>query len=298
MELPANAATRPGGIEVQFVFVQAGEFVMGGELDAAEVVKRFGGQADGYKLEKPQHRVKLSNGFLLGAHEVTRAQFALFAADTGYRTDAERGGTGCGMSKEGWKELPGLTWKKPGIDQTDDHPVVQVSWNDATAFCTWLSGKLDKPCRLPTEAEWEYACRAGKQTIFPWGDTVDDGKGSINICDKSAQKWFDQFGAKMNDRVPWDDGWATTAPVGQFLPNAWGLADMTGNVWEWCSDWYGNYPKDDVTDPQGPPHGTLRVLRGGSWNCEPRFCRCAHRGRYVPIRRDDDVGFRVVMELR
>ncbi len=160
--------------------------------------------------------------------------------------------------------------------------MVNVTWNDAVAFCEWLSKKEGKKYQLPTEAEWEYTCRAGTKTRFYSGEGEETLKGVANITGCV-------FEAEMPEEaswvVAWDDGYPFTAPVGKFKPNAFGLYDMHGNVWEWCADWYGDYPQGKVVDPQGPEDGERRVLRGGSFSLQPSFVRSAHRFRFVPTDR-------------
>jgi formylglycine-generating enzyme required for sulfatase activity len=167
-----------------------------------------------------------------------------------------------------------LTWRWPGFDQTDDHPVVNVSWNDATAFCDWLSRQEGQEYRLPTEAEWEYACRAGTTTRFSFGD--DD-----TALGESA--WYSANSGNQ------------THPVGEKRPNAFGLYDMHGNIWEWCSDWYSAdyYRRSPADDPRGSEAAEDRVFRGGSWGVEPRLARTAYRGRGAPEYRCHFLGFRL-----
>ena len=162
----------------------------------------------------------------------------------------------------------------PSFNKGAANPVDTVVWDDAVEFCKKLSAKTSQAVRLPTEAEWEYACRAGTQTAFSFGD------------DESASGDY-----------AWHNGnsGGTTHPVGQKKPNPWGLCDMHGNVWQWCADWFGDYPKQAATDPQGPASGTARVLRGGSWNYAPHDCRSATRGSNSPEGRFVDFGFRVVV---
>ncbi len=172
--------------------------------------------------------------------------------------------------------------------------MVQVSWNDAKAFCDWLSKKSGKTVALPTEAQWEYACRAGTKTAYPWGDNPDDGKGWANCADQSLKKKFPYAAAGW--RVfSWDDNFVFTSPVASFKANAFGLYDMNGNALQWCSDRYGDYEKGAVTDPTGADAGGLRVLRGGSWRGGPRNCRSAGRGWGTPGGRHDGSGFRVAV---
>src|SRR5262249_19167843 len=152
---------------------------------------------------------------------------------TGYKTDAEKdGGGGLGLNAaRNWQQKPEYTWRNPGWEQTDRHPVVNVSWNDAVAFCDWLSAKEGKQYRLPTEAEWEYSCRAGTTTRFHSGD------------DEASLKKVANY---------WDSGPGTTRAVGELQANAFGLHDMHGNVWEWCQDWYDKdyYKASPRQDPQ------------------------------------------------
>jgi formylglycine-generating enzyme required for sulfatase activity len=244
--------------------------------------------------EELQHEVEITRPFYLGKHEVTVGQFKAFVKDANYVTEAEKDGKG-GRAFDGkeFVQKPEFTWKNLHFVQTDEHPVVVVSWNDAVAFCAWLSKKEGKTYRLPTEAEWEYACRGGTKTRFSTGDKEDDLKAAGNVADAALKaKWADATWA-----VGWDDGFAFTAPVGKFKANAFGLYDMHGNVWEWCSDWYGEgyYGKSPGADPQGPADGKDRVARGGAWSTQPKFCRCAYRDWHEPGYRSDCVGFRVVV---
>ena len=176
-----------------------------------------------------------------------------------------------------------------------DHPVVNVSWNDATAFCQWLSQKEGKTYRLPTEAEWEYACRAGSQSRYWFGSDPEDLARYGNVSDASAKSAFTwwEHGIKS------DDGFIFTAPVGRFPANPWGLHDMHGNVNEWCQDWYAEdyyaqFRTQIAVDPVGPSSGTNRVLRGGSWYLYPWFARSAYRGWLTPDLHNISFGFRVV----
>jgi sulfatase modifying factor 1 len=240
-----------------------------------------------------QHEVEITQPFYLGQHEVTVRQFKAFVNDATYLTEAEKDGKG-GRAFDGkdFVQKPEFTWKNLHFTQSDDHPVVIVSWNDAAAFCAWLSKKEGKTYRLPTEAEWEYAARAGTKTRFNAGDKEDDLKAAGNIADASLKKkWADAIWATQ-----WDDGFPFTAPVGKFQANGFGLHDMHGNVWEWCSDWYGEdyYGKSPKQDPQGPLRGKERVSRGGAWSTQPKFCRSAFRDWHEPSYRSDCVGFRVV----
>jgi formylglycine-generating enzyme required for sulfatase activity len=263
--------------------------------------------------EGPQHEVQITKDFYMAKFAVTRGQFRQFVENTGYKTDAEKdgkGGWGYVETKDGKGSFPQkdiFNWRRTGFEQTDEHPVVNVSWNDAQAFCEWLGRKEDKPYRLPTEAEWEYACRAGTSTRYYNGDEDGGLRQVANIADRSLAAKWDHSGLHNPDfkkaliswleEVSWSDGYPFTAPVGQFRSNAWGLYDMHGNVYQWCSDWSDPkyYHRSPRVDPQGPDDGQFRVLRGGSWLDFPRWCRSARRSGLQPTDRWHCVGFRVVV---
>jgi formylglycine-generating enzyme required for sulfatase activity len=265
-EWASPPTSRPNSVGMAMRLIPAGEFLMGSpESDT-----------DAYGDEKPQHLVRITRPYLLGTHPVTRGRFAQFVEATGYRTDAEsdRG------SGRGWHEAkrmsgldPKFTWRTPGFKHTDDHPVVNVSWNDAMAFCRWMSEQVGQEYRLPTEAEWEYACRAGSKTRYCFGN--DEG-----ILGEYA--WY-----AANSGIG-------TRPVGQKKSNSFGLYDMHGNVWEWCWDPYdgGYYAQSPVDDPEGPAASAARVIRGGSWSSVARGLRGAYRRGYDPGARYDALGFR------
>jgi formylglycine-generating enzyme required for sulfatase activity len=250
--------------------------------------------ADVEEDEKPQHRVRITRPFYLGTTEVTVGQFRRFIDANRYRTEAERKGKG----GRGWNEErarfdvdPKYTWRYPGFPQTDEHPVTNVSWNDAMEFCEWLGSNDGKVYRLPTEAEWEYACRAGTTTPYSSGADPETLALVGNVADGTARAKFPNWTTTIAAR----DGHLFTAPVGQFRANAWGLHDMHGNVWEWCQDGYDNryYLQSPVADPPGPNRAPSRVCRGGSWADDPRYTRSARR---APVKPDDcyyDRGFRV-----
>lgn len=272
-------------VTMKLVQIPAGKFVMG----SPELEKGLG-------LGEDQHEVTISEAFYMGVTHVTVDQFAAFVKDSGYKTDAEKEGWSVGCeSKDGkldFKKVDGCSWRNPSLDQKGNHPVVQVTWNDAKAFCDWLSRRSGKTVVLPTEAQWEYACRAGTKTAYPWGDNPDDGKGWANAGDQSLKKKLP--GLPAEGFFSWDDGFVFTSPVGSFKANAFGLHDMTGNAWQWCQDRYGRYEKGPVTDPMGPDTG-LRVRRGGSWNDGPEMCRSACRGVSCPACRSGGYGFRVAL---
>ena len=292
-----------GGVKMEMTLIPVGEFKMGSgesaEATAAFFNKTYGENVltpDLFKDEHPQHRVRITKPFYLGTYHVTRGQFRQFVADTAYKTDAEKGVGFKGAF--GWdpdKKEFGLnekySWRNAGFEQTDEHPVVNVSWNDAVEFCKWLSRKDGKTCRLPTEAEWEYACRAGTTTRYYSGDDPETLAKVGNVADATAKAKFPDW----KYTIKASDGYVFTAPVGKFKSNAFALYDMHGNAWQWCADWYGAeyYAKCPVDAPTGPDSGDHRVLRGGSWFFRPIITRSAKRSRITPDLRDNFTGFRV-----
>jgi formylglycine-generating enzyme required for sulfatase activity len=256
--------------------------------------------------EGPVHDVTLSP-FRMDATAVTNAAFAEFVAATRYTTDAERyewafvfGGllpddfeeTRAVASAPWWRQVYGADWSHPegphsNIDDRTDHPVVHASWQDASAYCQW-AGK-----RLPTEAEWEYAARGGLDgAVFPWGNDLEPaGSHCMNV-------WQGTFPSKNT----LDDGFLGTAPVDAFAPNGFGLYNMTGNVWEWCADWYDPdyYATSAAENPIGPERGTNRVMRGGSYLCHASYCnryRVGARSGNGPDSSVGNLGFRCVSEV-
>lgn len=286
-------------VGIKLALIPAGEFDMGSKEDIDKLVKAYpDSKKEYFEDEQPLHRVKITKPFYLGKYEVTVGQFRQFVKAENYKTDAERDGKGgwgyTGDDKHPFEKKPEFTWKYPGFAQRDDYPVVNVSWNDATAFCRWLTRKAGVEYRLPTEAEWEYACRAGTKTRYHSGDDPETVAQVGNITDatfkaKLSELSYVKYGLSARD------GYVFTAPVGQFKPNAFGLYDMHGNAWEWCADWYDKdyYKRGDREDPTGPRDGTLRVLRGGSWYSRPRIARSAVRGQDAPGIRGGSYGFRI-----
>jgi formylglycine-generating enzyme required for sulfatase activity len=271
---------------MKFTLIKAGEFLMG----SPDTDK------DAEDDEKPQHRVRITRPFYLGVHEVTRGQFRRFADDTGYQTEAEKdgkGGYGWNEAANKFEQAPRYTWREAGFEQTDLHPMVNVSWNDAVAFAEWLGRKEGKTYRLPTEAEWEYACRAGTTTRYFCGDDAEAVAEVGNIADATAREKHPDWTWTIAAR----DGFVYTAPVGRYRPNAWGLHDMHGNVWEWCWDWYGKdfYKASRVDDPAGPLEAADRVFRGGGWDRDALLCRSVRRFRISPDFRFNSLGFRLAL---
>jgi formylglycine-generating enzyme required for sulfatase activity/type 1 glutamine amidotransferase len=289
-------------IGMKLTLIPAGEFLMGGGESAEEVAaffnKTYGThmQALWWDDEHPQHRVRITRPFYLGTRHVTRGQFRRFVEATGYKTDAEKaekkGASGFNAETSKIEFNEGYSWRNVGFPQTDEHPVVCVSWNDALAFCEWLSRKEGQTYRLPSEAEWEYACRAGTTTRYSSGDDPETLARVGNVADAAAKARFPGIWSTINA----SDGYVFTAPVGQFRVNAFGLYDMHGNVWQWCADWHDERYRaaSPADDPAGPAFGKYRVRRGGSWNYGPAVARSANRSKLAPGDRDNITGFRVV----
>jgi formylglycine-generating enzyme required for sulfatase activity/serine/threonine protein kinase len=280
-----------GGLKMHFVRIKAGSFMMGSPDSNEDSVIS--------ENEKPQHRVTLTRDFYLGRYFVTRKEFACFANDQDYKTGAEKdgvGGWGYNARENSFEIKPTYNWRDPGFEQDGLHPVVNVTWNDAKSFCDWLSKKSNRRCELPSEAQWEYACRAGTETRLFTGNGAGSLEGFANVADLSIRN----KGIKGMEKwtyFPFDDHYPFTSPVGTFKPNPWGLCDMIGNVWQWCGDWYGEkyYAEDVRTDPVGPGSGTSRAVRGGSWYIPPGLCGAALRHGYEPGYSSNDVGFRVLV---
>ena len=287
--ITTSTATRPEGM----VRIPGGTFRMGNPRDD-------GYPADG---EGPVHEVTVAP-FWMDATAVTNARYAAFVEETGYVTEAERFGWSFvfhlllppalrnnqrPVSAPWWRQVHGADWRHPEGPASDiakrlTHPVIHVSWNDAQAFCAWAG------TRLPTEAEWEIAARGGREgDRFPWGgDLTPKGKHQMNV-------WQGAF-PERNTRA---DGYAGTAPARTYTPNAYGLYNMTGNVWEWCADWFApdTYARGDADNPTGPEHGDAKVMRGGSYLCHASYCnryRVDSRSSNTPDSSTGNLGFRCV----
>ena len=252
---------------VQLTMIDPGDFLMGRQEGDQTLMRMFNLRQmhDDFRSELPRQKVTISKAFYLGRHEITVAQFARFVAQTKHKTDAEKSGNGSSIFIDGtgtnFQPQDDIYWRDPGIPQNWDHPVVHVSWNDAVAFCRWLSRQEGITYRLPTEAEWEYACRAGTRTRFWNGNEKEKLTQIGNVRDASLNRRYPTW----QDCLRSSDGHVYTSPVGSFPANKNGLHDMHGNVWEWCADWFGNttYQRASVTDPKGPIAGTARIARGG-----------------------------------
>jgi formylglycine-generating enzyme required for sulfatase activity len=237
------------------VHIPAGAFLMG--------------SAEGSPAEMPEHAVDVS-GFWLDRTPVTNAAYAEFTQATGYITCVEQEGSAWAYWDGNYQCVPGLDWRTFATPGRDDHPVVLVTWFDAIAYCDWAGA------RLPTEAEWEKAARGGLIAArFPWGDGIpDETRSNFAVAPSNLPG---------------------TAPVQGFPANRFGLYDMVGNVWQWCSDWYSEsyYGQSSLVDPRGPVSGTTRIRRGGAWNViQPFRLRCANRGAMLPSKTATNIGFR------
>ena len=274
-----NRTFTVNGVTFEMVAVKGGTFTMGATSEQG---------SDSDDDEKPAHSVTLSD-FYIGQYEVTVGLFRAFINETNYRTDADKAGWAWRWMKVDdkwkWNKVNGINWM---CDQDgnvrnsseDNHPVLYVSWNDAVEFCKWLSRKTGSVFRLPTEAEWEYAARGGnKSKGYKYS-----GSNSINDI-----AWYGNLDSNTTAN-------GKTHPVGMKYPNELGIYDMTGNVWEWCQDWYGDYSSTSQTNPTGPASGSRRVGRGGSWGDSARSCRVSFRDYYAPGSRNSNLGFRLAAD--
>jgi len=249
--------------------------------------KRFQmGSDDGDDDEKPVHTVTFNYDFEIAPYPVTVGEFRTFVEETNYKTEAEKGDGAYVWDGKEVNKKKDAYWDNPYFEQTDEHPVVCVSWNDTQAYIKWLNKKTGNNYRLPTEAEWEYACRAGTTTKWSFGDDEKE-------LDKYA--WYNKNAYDKGEKYPDYE----THPVGEKLPNPWGLYDMHGNVREWCEDWYVDTYKDTPRDGSANEKGekTFKVLRGGSWSIDADWTRSAYRSWDDPVSRIDISGFRLLRTL-
>lgn len=263
------------------VIIPAGDFFMGSS--AAET-----GHS---KNENPVHHVYIGS-FALSRTEITRGQYSQFVKETGYNSRDQ-----CWTIDGGKYQERSANWGKISYAQNNSHPVVCISWNDATAYTKWLSHKTGKSYRLPTESEWEYAARGKTTTARYWGESPDNACQYANVADKTAQELIKP--ARTWQVHKCEDGFAYTAPAGSFKANPFGLHDMLGNVWEWVEDSYhDNYQgaPDDGSAWQG--NNKKHAIRGGSWYDAPRFVRAADRDKAATNRRYDTFGFRIARNLQ
>lgn len=263
----------------ELTVVPAGQFMMGAE----------GGEEG--RPEGPPHQVTIRQAFALATYETTQAEFERFVADTAYQVPP-----GCDVWPKGAVKFEDADWRNPGYGRAPRprDAVVCVSFTDAKAFIAWLSKTTGKPYRLPTEAEWEYAARAGSKTAFPWGDEIDCRY--TNTYDKAGAGRFNWAAAAC------DDGEATVAEAGRYPANAFGLHEMIGNVWEWTEDCYfapylASHTTDAAVQPPAAEACARRSVRGGSWATRPDRNRVAFRGRDPVDARYFMFGFRVARDL-
>jgi formylglycine-generating enzyme len=296
---------------IAFVRLPAGEFAMGSD-EPVEALAAAYPDLDRSRFERltderPVHVVRISKPFEMSRHEVTVGQFRAFIQRSGHVPQSIADGTGGYGYNPGYDPAtsprndafegrrPIYSWQNPGFPQGDDHPVVNVTWHDAAALARWLTAQEGRRYRLPTEAEWEYACRAGKRSRYQHGDAPQELVRVANSFDADTAALWPQW----RDRaLAGHDGHTFTAPVGSFAPNDFGLFDMHGNVWEWTADWYGEdyYAQSPATDPTGPAAGDTKVRRGGSWHSWPLYTRCSYRNWNTPETRYTLVGIRLVRE--
>jgi sulfatase modifying factor 1 len=248
-------APSAGPHHASMVLIPAGCFRMGSE--------------QGSPAERPEHTVDLPD-FWLDSTPVTNQAFAGFIEDSDYQTEVERAGSAWGFQDGEFKSVMGMSWRTFATPDRVEHPVILITWNDAVAYCSWAG------LRLPSEAEWERAARGGVvSAAFPWGDANPDGTQSNFASDPH--------------------GPPGTTPVTRHAPNQFGLYDIVGNVWQWCSDWYSEtyYAASPKSEPSGPASGTTRIRRGGAWNViQPFRLRCANRGAMIPSQTATNMGFR------
>ncbi len=273
--LKKDAGIDTNFLGMRFVRIRPGEFLMGSPVGEP-----------GRSTDETRHMVRLTRPFFVQQTEVTVGQFKQFVASTGYRSETEKvGGCWISLSGSGWRRKPGTNWRKPGVsDNADNLPVRCITWNDAVAFARWLSKKDGQSYRLPTEAEWEYVCRAGTVKPFFTGRCLSTDKANFGKTGHDYQMCVTVFRENRNRAVE----------VGTLTPNPWKLNNIHGNVSEWCQDWYGLYSSDHTTNPQGPSSGSERVMRGGHWQAEATGCRSAKRGRFPPNMASDVLGVRLV----
>ncbi len=293
-------------IGMQFRLLPPGEFMMGSNDSKEELkAKGFSVREDfDFSAEHPQHRVQITKPFCVGVHEVTLSQFLKYynADRVNHKTDAEKDGKGgSGFDGSSYGQKPEYVawntgWNKP-VEKYMNHPVVNVSWNDAVGFCEWLSKGEGREYRLLTEAEWEYACKSGANgTLFSFGSNYNEMVKFCNIGDMTAKKFF---GDSWGNHHSGEDGYVHTSVVGSFPANSFGLYDMHGNVHEWCADGFDSDAYSSrgycVNDPF-VKEGSYRVVRGGSWDYAPIHSRSAQRDGDDEDKRSCHLGFRVCLQ--
>jgi len=277
----------------EMIALPAGSFQMGSsEAALGAVVGQELGREDWFLDETPQRMVRIARPFAVSRTEINHREFDGFAAATGHASVG-----GCHVPQDGdWEFSLVADWRHPGFEQADGAPAVCLSWREAHAYADWLAETTGQPYRLLSEAEWEYAARAGTRTRRYWGDDGDHAGQCrfANAADASALAGHTGWVT-----APCDDGSLLTAPVGSYAANAFGLHDMLGNVWEWVEDCHEPDYLDGPADGRAwiTPDCWQRVMRGGAWSSEPRLRRAAARGAAPPTRRTAATGFRVARDL-
>lgn len=287
----------------EMVLIPPGEFLMGSAQSPEELARlfaKFDAKVEWFQ-DETQRRVRITRPFLLGKSAVTIGAFQEFVIASGYLTEAEKngvGGWGYDAAKNAFEQDAKYRWNNTGWQQSAQHPVVNVTWNDAVAFVEHQT-KHSRPqlsqfsgYRLSTEAQWEYSCRAGTGALYYNGNDPECLAQIGNVPDGTKRKKWPNW-----KTIDAEGSHLFTAPVSQFKPNAFGVYDMLGNVLEWCHDWYGAYSSGAADDPAGTTSGSSRVLRGGSWGNLTDDCRSARRLYSVPSDCYYDIGFRVACEL-
>ena len=263
--LAPNSIELAPGVWLELQPIPAGTFLMGSPK-----------MEKGRRNDETRHEVTLTQPFLIGKYPVTQAQWrAVMGSNPSYFQSDN-----LPVENVSWDNRSHRTNRSHR--PSDNLPVENVSWDDAQSFCVKVHEKTGHTVCLPTEAQWEYSCRAGTSTPFHFGQELN---GTQANCDGNYPYGTTQKGPYLGK----------TSPVGSYPANAWGLYDMHGNVWEWCQDWYGDYPKQSVTDPRGPEVGSICVIRGRSWYYEAAYCRSASRNGLVPSYRFSCNGFRLAL---
>ncbi len=297
-------------IKIRLAFIPAGNFLMGqSDFENNAIILAFGRDwhEKWCKRELPQHPVFISNDFFISVSPITVEQFSVFVEDTGYMTDSENAGWSYIWKGLDWEKNKGVFWQcdvngENILHTNSSQPVIYVSWHDTVEYCGWLTKKFQTIFRLPSEAEWEYACRAGSSEMVYSGNidftnpkestTLDEiAWYSGNCRAKESNGFFAENVLEKNNHIKQSG----PKSVCQKKPNDLGLYDMIGNVWEWCSDWYDEeyYLISPEENPTGPEIGSRHVMRGGSWFSETRDARAAFRGGKLPDYRSYDIGFRI-----
>lgn len=283
---PADWVLKPGTVFTdcttcpEMVVMPPGTFMMGSSPSETERQTNEG----------PVHSVTLDKPFALGKFEITRGQYARFVDETGHHS-----GNGCWAIEAGdYTDSPVRNWRDPNFPQQDNHPAVCLNWLDAQAFVQWLSKKTGKHYRLPSEAEWEYAARGNTTSTRFWGNDPDQACDYANVMDTTGKEQVPNVDWRHNCT----DGHAYTAPVGSKKPNAFGLYDMLGNVWEWMEDSYHSNYRGAPTDGSAwIAGGKEPVIRGGSWLNKVHYVRVAERSTDESTDHDNFTGFRVARDL-